>query len=590
MKNPLTNTRHPLRILLLCDYDPSNASTVVDSIDAFRQFSQHTYVVRSGRGDLLAGIDLSDVDGIFIHYSLVACYDSYLAPASRRKIRTFQGYKALYIQDEYRFINQTIAALDYMQIHALFSVVGPEAIDRLYPPEKLPGVYKTTLLTGYVPDNLIGIATPPYTERSIDVSYRARKLPAYLGSHTLQKWQIADQFNADAPDYGLKVDISWREEDRMYGEAWVKFVANSKATLGTESGASVCDFTGEIQKNVEAHLARHPDATFEELRERYFKNEDGKIVINCISPRCFESAALKTLMIMYEGEYSGILTPWEHYVPLKKDHSNMEEVVAVLRDPPRAARIIETAYQEVIASGNYSYRAMMAQIDGVMEELITAGLKPSPHKRVLQQVSAADTVWIQLLGHGVRLLKSLKQRLRRALVYQSRGRLEHYPAIKQCVKDLLSLLRTTRLFTQRQFKKIPMVTYLVERHRVLTLKRFFLYHADTEIHLYLTTAKGTLNIVALPVRSQPIANAKSALSTAELEEHIRSGSIRQLRWINLDKLGLGSNKPFETFYIFHQIQKYPRMLRRLFAAVDDTIPWVTGFFSTSQPIMLHDGN
>ncbi len=433
--NPYVPDGRRLRILLLCDYDPTNAGTVVDNIDAFRTLSHHEYVVLSGRGNLLSGVNLKNVDGIFIHYSLVACYDSYLAPETRRKIRTFQGYKALYIQDEYRFIDQTIAALEYMQIHALFSVVPPEARDRIYTAEKLPGVYKTTLLTGYVPDTLIGITTPPYAARSIDVSYRARKLPAYLGSHTLQKWQIADKFNADARRYHLTVDISCREEDRIYGVDWVKFVADSKAVLGTESGASVCDFTGKIQANVERHMREHPEASFDELHALYFAKEDGDIVISCISPRCFEAAALKTLMIMYEGEYSGVLTPWQHYVALKRDHSNMDEVVAVLRDPARAQKIIDTAYQDLILSRRYSYRAMIDMVDGVMEKLITAGLKPSP----LLRKASNKLLPIGLLSPVIFRIQKISQGLEykfRALKYRMFNLLSRHPACKKLAKSL----------------------------------------------------------------------------------------------------------------------------------------------------------
>ena len=55
--------------------------------------------------------------------------------------------------------------------------------------------------------------------------------------------------------------------------------------------------------------------------------------MNVISPRCFEAAALRTLMVMYEGEYAGILEAGRHYVELKRDHSNIDEVVSAIRSP-----------------------------------------------------------------------------------------------------------------------------------------------------------------------------------------------------------------------------------------------------------------
>lgn len=357
-----------LHILLLCHFEPGSATTILEHIHAFPRYSQHRYYILSNLGNLPAWLDLSRFDGVIVHYSLIACYDNYLSPDARRRIREFDGFKAVFVQDDYRWINDTINALAYMRISALFPLAGSDIIDEVYPPERLPGVHRETVLTGYVPEALAKRPVAPFVERPIDVGYRARKVPMWIGSHTLQKWQIADRFLADAPRYGLKVDISYREEDRIYGERWIEFVANCKAMLGTESGASVCDFTGEIQRNVEAHLDRNPHATFEELRDLYFKDVDGKIMMNVISPRTFEAACLRTLMILYEGYYSGILEPWRHYVPLRADHSNMAEVVAILREPSRAQEIIDRAYQEIALNPAYTFRAMVERIDQVIAE------------------------------------------------------------------------------------------------------------------------------------------------------------------------------------------------------------------------------
>ena len=75
-------------------------------------------------------------------------------------------------------------------------------------------------------------------------------------------------------------------------------------------------------------------------------------------------------MILYEGNYSGILEPWRHYVPLKKDHSNMAEVVAVLRDPSRLAEIVQCAYDEIALNPRYSFAAAVAAADAAIEAVL----------------------------------------------------------------------------------------------------------------------------------------------------------------------------------------------------------------------------
>jgi hypothetical protein len=364
-----TSVHRPLRLLLLCDYTGRTASTIIDHIFGLKEFSEHSIAIANLRGDAFAPIEFDRFDGIIIHYSLVACMDSYIGPKSRAAIREFSGLKVAFVQDDYRWVNETVDAMRDLGTHILFGLVPPEIIDQVYSPERLPGVSRETVLTGYVPLDLTKRVVPLLKDRHLDVGYRARKVPAWLGSFGQEKWLIAERFKKDADQYGVTCDFSTREEDRIYGESWIKFLVDCKAVLGTESGASICDFTGEIQRKVEAHVVANPDTAFETLRDLYFRDEDGRIVLSVISPRCFEAAALRTLMILYEGTYSGRLVPWRRYVPLKKDHSNMAEVVEVLRDEGRAQAIVDTAFSEVALNPDNSFAAMVRQVDSAIDRV-----------------------------------------------------------------------------------------------------------------------------------------------------------------------------------------------------------------------------
>lgn len=361
--SPALQRLKSLQLLLLCDFSKETAGTIIDHIFGLKELSAHRIHEFSFRGEIPRTLNLDRFDGVVIHYSLVACLDSYIGPKTRARIRGYRGLKVAFVQDDYRFINETVAALRDLGVHVLFGLAPPDIIDDVYSPAMLPGVIRETVLAGYVPERLTRLNVPPLAERSIDIGYRARKLPAWLGSHGQEKWIIADKILKDAPQFGLKCDISTKEEDRIYGDAWIEFIINCKAFIGTESGSGVCDFTGEIQRRVEEHVAREPDVSFEALRELYFKDDDGRLMMNVISPRCFEAAALRTLMVLYEGHYSGRLIPWRHYVPLKKDHSNMTEVVEVLRDTKRAQAIVDTAFREVALNPENSFGAMVRQVD-----------------------------------------------------------------------------------------------------------------------------------------------------------------------------------------------------------------------------------
>lgn len=352
------------RLLLLCDYRPHEASTVLDHIGAIRAWSRNDVFVLPMFGDLPDDVDLDAFDGLVIHYNLVMSSEVFLSPLARWRVSQFRGVKGAFIQDEYRFVDSTVSVMRTLGIHVLFTNVPQDQLELVYPDAALPQLKRmVTVLTGYVPQELLSLPVVPYEDRAVDVGYRGRRLPAWLGRLGQEKVVIADRFLADAPAYGLSTDISTREEDRLYGDGWIQFVGGSRATLGVESGASVFDFDGSVEQAIRNHLSSHPDTPFEELHRLFLADIDGRIRLNQISPRSFEAAALGTLMVLYPGDYSGILKPWRHYMPLQKDHSNMAEVAHAIRDREAWERITGQARDEVALNPRYSFRAMVEAMD-----------------------------------------------------------------------------------------------------------------------------------------------------------------------------------------------------------------------------------
>ena len=88
----------------------------------------------------------------------------------------------------------------------------------------------------------------------------------------------------------LICDISSKESDRLYGKKWTEFISNCRTTLGTESGSSIIDFTGEIEYDLNFYQAFHPFACLGDLPKKYLST-DGKLEIQVISPRCFRSGS-----------------------------------------------------------------------------------------------------------------------------------------------------------------------------------------------------------------------------------------------------------------------------------------------------------
>lgn len=88
---------------------------------------------------------------------------------------------------------------------------------------------------------------------------------------------------------------------------------------------------------------------------------------------------MKTGLVLFEGEYSGVVRPWEHFIPLKKDFSNVNEVLAAISDLPRLEAMIERAYADVIASGRYHFRTFIQSIDAHISSKVPEGQGYEPY-------------------------------------------------------------------------------------------------------------------------------------------------------------------------------------------------------------------
>jgi len=150
-------------------------------------------------------------------------------------------------------------------------------------------------------------------------------------------------------------------------------------------GVSVFDIDNVVIPQYEKMVAKKPEITFEEVYDKLLFQYDGKgVSYRTMSPRVFEAAAVRSCQILFEGRYSGILKPMVHYIPLKKDFSNFEEVMRMYRDESLRRELTENCYRDLIASGRYSYREFIRGFD---EGLQGAGIKPGIPEEVEHRVT-----------------------------------------------------------------------------------------------------------------------------------------------------------------------------------------------------------
>ena len=247
--------------------------------------------------------------------------------------------------------------------------------------------------TGYIADSwLTRFRDPkPRDARSIDVSYRARKLPPNFGRIGQIKWEIGERFASHPATANLNLDISSNDADLIPGRRWHDFVEDSKFCLATNSGSSLLDPEGHIRICVERELIRNSRATFEDIESRCFKGEDGRYTFTAISPRNLEAALARTVQIATVGQYSGILSADAHYLPLEPDCSNAGDVVKQMGDRSLVNRIAEQAREAVLGvpelRAAHHATSLLGQIaNGAGAKRV----KATPHAEMAQVIKRYD--------------------------------------------------------------------------------------------------------------------------------------------------------------------------------------------------------
>ena len=75
----------------------------------------------------------------------------------------------------------------------------------------------------------------------------------------MEKHEIGVRFGELARDSGLRLDLAAGEADRLYGDAWYRFMANCRCMLGVESGVSAFDLEDEVLDEFTASPAGWPE-------------------------------------------------------------------------------------------------------------------------------------------------------------------------------------------------------------------------------------------------------------------------------------------------------------------------------------------
>ena len=509
-------------MLLLCDTEaPGMQNAILDHVAAFGAHSRHAIVPFNPRTVLSRkGFSLRGFDAVVIHFSLCALWDNYLPVPVRDEISAFQGLKVQFIQDEYRYADLMSDRIHELGIHVVFTLADDEARSLIYRHLIDDEVQFIRTATAYVPDYLIEASRTPIETRSIQLSYRAREVPYWWGALAQEKVSVAQALAAKLKSKGVRFDVDTSTAGRITGEAWVDFLKNSKSVLVTQSGTSITDYDGKVEKTVTSYLAEHPHASFEEVAKKVLAPYENNVRYVAPSPKILEAVSLGCALVMTAGEHGYGLRPGEHYFELNKDLSNAEELVEFLSSDEMMQQIADAAYMHVIASDAWTYRRMIREFDDIVVRNYLQ-ISDAAQDRRLPPGSARV-----ILGLGLRLRLAIDHQCARAdLAARSFmgfvvGRIEIVRAYTMALSTpaFWALVRAGNVRWGHLLKDIATVRYGI-RHTANTESRRFLGEVDA--------ATGLLQLSIIDIAEESEGN-----DLADVSDWIAQGRVQGIHWEN----------------------------------------------------------
>lgn len=390
------NSEYPLR------------SSVEDHLFAWRRYSSYDVVyVNAGYHLPIKLLARLDPAAVVFHTSLLSTrwsrpHFQALIPQLLR-MRDWSCAKIAMPQDEFTNTDILDDFLAEVGTSHVLTCAAETDWANIYPRTSASGAAFTRILTGYLDEQTIArvaaMAAPQ--PRPIDIGYRAWKAAPWLGQWGRHKVDLAVAVTNAASQRGMVVDVSVDGADTLLGDDWFRFLLSCRATIGVEGGASILDRDGGIKARVDEFQRQFSDAGSDEVAAACFPDAEGSLNLMAISPRHLEACLTRTMQILVEGEFNGVLQAEKHYFPVKSDYSNLGEALDFLSDETAVREMTDRAYADVVGSEAVTYRRFIRKFD----DLVSAHVSDQPEVRpALGRAAIRSTLrgWDELCWRRVR--------------------------------------------------------------------------------------------------------------------------------------------------------------------------------------------
>jgi hypothetical protein len=253
----------------------------------------------------------------------------------------------VFIGNEYDILDEKIAFLCNTEADYVCSQLPIEAASDLY--AECGNTQVVEMPHALNPRNYHAISG---IERTTDIGFVGDIYWPFVGDR--ERTDLVEWFERKGAESGLHCDI---RKQRISRERWNQFLNGCKAIIGAESGTYYLNDRGRLLTKARAYnLFENREASFAEIFERFYRGQRRELSGKSISSRHFEPVGTKTCQLLLEGHYNGIFRPDEHYIPIKRDLSDVREAIAKFRDISYRRRIVEKAYEYVMDAHTYDHR------------------------------------------------------------------------------------------------------------------------------------------------------------------------------------------------------------------------------------------
>jgi len=256
--------------------------------------------------------------------------------------------KAYFIGNEYKLMPEKLSFCRLLGVSLLITQANDKRVLELY--KKSLGCEVACVPNTGV-DLTIFTPKSSQADRFIDIGYRSFASTWYLGNN--EKSEIAEFFKSNAQRLGVNVDISLDPMHRFDTVGYAAFLNRCRAQIGTEAGGDYFELTDLTRLRVNEYIDTQSEASWPEVKLKFFANYGPSVPIRIISGRQVEAAACKTVQILFEGRYNQHLEPDVHFIPLRKDFTNIDDVLIKLQNKDYCAQITAAAYDLAISEFTY---------------------------------------------------------------------------------------------------------------------------------------------------------------------------------------------------------------------------------------------